>query len=70
MRIERKSQMAELKKVKLSDGPDKTVTWIWLDPEKGGRLKVEYYDSSESAQKLFGLQKLFWRQNMAGRTWN
>lgn len=54
MRIERKRQMAEIKKAKLSGGPDKTVTWIWLDPEKGGRLKVEYYDFSESAQKLFG----------------
>ena len=46
--------MAEIKKVKPSGGPDKTVTWIWLDPETGGRLKVEYYDFSETAQKLFG----------------
>lgn len=46
--------MEEIKKVKLSGGPDKTVTWIWLDPETGGQLKVEYYDFSESAQKLFG----------------
>ena len=45
--------MNEIKKVKLSGGPDKTVTWIWLDPV-GGQLKVEYYDFSESAQKLFG----------------
>ena len=46
--------MSEIKKVKLSGGPDKTVTWIWLDPETGGQLKVEYYDFSETAQKLFG----------------
>jgi hypothetical protein len=46
--------MEEIKKVKLSGGPDKTVTWIWLDPETGGQLKVEYYDFSENAQKLFG----------------
>jgi hypothetical protein len=43
--------MDEIKKVKLSGGPDKTVTWIWLG---NGRLKVEYYDFSETAQKLFG----------------
>jgi hypothetical protein len=46
--------MDEIKKVKLSGGPDKTVTWIWLDPETVDQLKVEYYDFSESAQKLFG----------------
>ena len=40
-------------KVKLGGGPDKTVTWIWLDPA-GGQLKVEYYDFSEAAQRLFG----------------
>ena len=45
--------MSEIKKVKLTGGPDKTVTWIWLDPV-GGQLKVEYYDFSESAQRLFG----------------
>ena len=38
-------------KVKLTGGPDKTVTWVWLED---GRLKVEYYDFSESAQRLFG----------------
>lgn len=43
--------MNEIKKVKLSGGPDKTVTWIWLEK---GQLKVEYYDFSEAAQKLFG----------------
>ena len=43
--------MAE--KVKLSGGPDKTVTWIWLDPA-GGQVKVEYYDFSEPAHKFFG----------------
>jgi hypothetical protein len=46
--------MGDIKKVKLSGGPDKTVTWIWLDPETGSRLKVEFYDFSESAQRLFG----------------
>ena len=46
--------MGNIKKVKLSGGPDKTVTWIWLDPEAGDQLKVEYYDFSESAQGLFG----------------
>jgi hypothetical protein len=40
-------------KVKLSGGPDKTVTWIWLDPA-GRQLKIEYYDFSEPAQKFFG----------------
>ena len=43
--------MSEINKIKLSGGPDKTVTWIWLEGEK---LKVEYYDFSESAQRLFG----------------
>src|SRR5512138_41189 len=40
-----------VKKVKLTGGPDKTVTWVWLD---GGQLKVEYYDFSKSAQNMFG----------------
>ena len=40
-------------KVQLNGGPDKSVTWIWLDPA-GGQLKVEYYDFSEPAQRLFG----------------
>lgn len=40
------------RRVKLSGGPDKTVTWIWLD--NNGQLKVEYYDFSEAAQRLFG----------------
>lgn len=40
-------------KVQLNGGPDKTVTWIWLDSAEG-RLKVEYYDFSEDAQRLFG----------------
>ena len=43
-----------VQKVRLSGGPDKTVTWIWLDPETGGQLNVEYYDFSEPAQKFFG----------------
>lgn len=38
-------------KVKLSGGPEKTVTWIWLENRQ---LKVEYYDFSEPAQKFFG----------------
>jgi hypothetical protein len=41
-------------KVQLTGGPDKSVTWISLDPETGGQLKVEYYDFSEPAQKFFG----------------
>lgn len=45
--------MNSTRKVKLSGRPDKTVTWIWLDP-MDGRLKVEYYDFSEDAQRLFG----------------
>jgi len=45
--------MDENKKVKLSGGPDKSVTWIWLDPA-GGQVRVEYYDFSEAAQRLFG----------------
>lgn len=40
-----------IKKVQLNGGPDKSVTWIWLE---SGHLKVEYYDYSEPAQKLFG----------------
>ena len=44
--------MAE--KVKLIGGPEKTVTWIWLDSETGGQLNVEFYDFSELAQKMFG----------------
>jgi hypothetical protein len=45
--------MKPAQKVQLSGGPDKTVTWIWLDPAES-QLKVEYYDFSEAAQKLFG----------------
>jgi len=40
-------------KTKLTGGPEKTVTWIWLDPA-GGQLNVEYYDFSEEAQRFFG----------------
>jgi hypothetical protein len=40
-----------IEKTKLSGGPDKTVTRIWLE---GGQLKVEYYDFSEPAHKFFG----------------
>ena len=38
-------------KIKLTGGPEKTVTWIWLE---SGQLKVEYYDFSEEAQRFFG----------------
>ena len=38
-------------KTKLAGGQEKTVTWIWLE---NGLLKVEYYDFSEDAQKMFG----------------
>ena len=38
-------------KTKLAGGPEKTVTWIWLENDL---LKVEYYDFSEDAQKMFG----------------
>jgi hypothetical protein len=41
-------------KVKLTGGLEKTVTWIWLGPETGGHLKVEFYDFSETAQRMFG----------------
>lgn len=43
-----------MEKIKLTGGPAKTVTWIWLDPEWGAWLKVEYYDFSELAQRMFG----------------
>ena len=46
--------MSETNKLKLSGGPEKTVTWIWLDPETVGQLKVEFYDFSETAQRMFG----------------
>jgi hypothetical protein len=39
-------------KRKLSGGPEKTVTWIWLDND--GQFKVEFYDFSETAQQMFG----------------
>lgn len=38
-------------KTKLAGGPEKTVTWVWLEK---GQLKVEYYDFSEEAQRMFG----------------
>ena len=40
-------------KIQLPGGPDKTVTWIWLDPASG-QLKIEFYDFSELAQQMFG----------------
>jgi hypothetical protein len=42
------------REIKLMGGPEKTATWIWLDPETGGQLKVEFYDFSELAQRMFG----------------
>lgn len=41
-------------KIQLAGGPEKTATWIWLDPKTGGQLKVEFYDFSELAQRMFG----------------
>lgn len=38
-------------KIKLTGGLEKTVTWVWLE---NGLLKVEYYDFSEDAQRMFG----------------
>jgi len=38
-------------KIKLAGGPEKTVTWIWFE---NAQLKVEYYDFSEDAQRMFG----------------
>lgn len=40
-----------VKRTQLAGGPDKTVTWIWLE---NGYLKAEYYDFSESTQQFFG----------------
>jgi retron-type reverse transcriptase len=39
------------RRVKLAGGPEKTVTWIWLETSQ---LKVEFYDFSETAQRMFG----------------
>lgn len=38
-------------KTKLPGGLEKTVTWIWLEK---GHLKIEYYDFSEDAKRMFG----------------
>jgi hypothetical protein len=38
-------------KAKLTGGPEKTVTWVWLE---NNQLKVEFYDFSETAQSMFG----------------
>ncbi len=43
-----------VQRVKLTGGLEKTVTWIWLDPEMGNRLKVEFYDFGETPQRMFG----------------
>ena len=44
--------MNGINKRKLSGGPEKTVTWIWLDGRN--ELNVELYDFSETAQRMFG----------------
>ena len=38
-------------KIKLAGGLEKTATWIWLENRQ---LKVEFYDFSETAQRMFG----------------
>jgi hypothetical protein len=38
-------------RITLTGGPEKTVTWIWLER---GQLKVELYDFSKVAQNMFG----------------
>jgi hypothetical protein len=38
-------------KVKLNGGPEKTATWIWFEKDQ---FKVEFYDFSETAQRMFG----------------
>ena len=38
-------------KTKLAGELEKTVTWIWLEEDQ---LKVEVYDFSETAQRMFG----------------
>jgi hypothetical protein len=43
-----------MEKIKLTGGIEKTITWIWLDPETGVQLKVKFYDFSETAQRMFG----------------
>ena len=43
-----------VQRVKLTGGLEKTVTWIWLDPEMDNRLKVEFYDFGETPQRMFG----------------
>lgn len=40
-----------IEKTKLTGELDKTVTWVWLED---GFLKAEYYDFSETAQRMFG----------------
>jgi hypothetical protein len=40
-----------VEKVKLAGGLEKTVTWVW---HEDAQLKVEYYDFSEDAQRMFG----------------
>ena len=46
--------MNEIQKVQLSGGPDKSVTWIWLED---GRLKVEYYDYTGLATLILTIKK-------------
>jgi len=41
------------KRTKLAGELEKTTSWVWVDPA-GGCLKVEFYDFSELAQRMFG----------------
>jgi hypothetical protein len=41
-------------KVKLDGGPQKTVTWIWIE---AGGLKVEYYDFSELEERQTAFER-------------
>jgi hypothetical protein len=39
-------------RIRLSGGPDKTVTWAWLEDD--GSLVIEYYDHSEEGERFLG----------------
>ena len=47
--------MEEIKKVKLSGGPHKTVTWIWLDPETGVDSRSNIAMTVNEMDKLISL---------------
>jgi uncharacterized membrane protein YoaT (DUF817 family) len=40
-----------MEKTKLACELEKAVTWIWLEEDQ---LKAEFYDFSETAQRMFG----------------